>query len=52
MSLMAKTDTRNFFLIYLAGGFVLYFLYGMWHSKLGQGIVIHGHEPNPDLPPT
>ena len=37
MSLMAKTDTRNFFLIYLAIGFVLYFAYGMNNSKLGKG---------------
>src|SRR4030095_15731215 len=42
MSLMAHEATRKFFLWYLAGGFLLYFLYGMWHSKLGQGIVIHG----------
>ncbi len=51
MSLMAHAETRNFFLVYLAGGFVLYFLYGMWNSKLGRGIVVHGHEqPNPVQP--
>jgi APA family basic amino acid/polyamine antiporter len=44
MSLMAHEATRNFFLIYLAGGIVLYFVYGLWHSKLGKGIVVHGHE--------
>jgi APA family basic amino acid/polyamine antiporter len=44
MSLMAHEGTRNFFLIYLAGGIVLYFAYGMWNSKLGKGIVVHGHE--------
>jgi APA family basic amino acid/polyamine antiporter len=44
MSLMAHEATRNFFLIYLAGGIVLYFAYGMWNSKLGQGITVHGHE--------
>jgi basic amino acid/polyamine antiporter, APA family len=44
MSLMAHEGTRNFFLIYLAGGIVLYFVYGMWNSKLGKGIVVHGHE--------
>jgi APA family basic amino acid/polyamine antiporter len=49
MSLMAHELTRNFFLYYLAGGFVLYFLYGMWNSKLGRGIVVAGHEPDPDL---
>ena len=37
MSLMAHVPTRNFFLIYLALGFVVYFLYGMWNSKLGTG---------------
>ncbi|HEY9183489.1 MAG TPA: amino acid permease, partial [Gammaproteobacteria bacterium] len=44
MSLMAHDATRNFFLVYLAGGIVLYFVYGMWNSKLGKGIVVHGHE--------
>ena len=44
MSLMAHEGTRNFFLVYLAGGIVLYFAYGMWNSKLGKGIVVHGHE--------
>lgn len=44
MSLMAHEGTRNFFLVYLAGGIVVYFLYGMWHSKLGQGIVVEGGE--------
>jgi basic amino acid/polyamine antiporter, APA family len=44
MSLMAHEATRNFFLVYLAGGIVLYFVYGMWHSKLGKGVVVHGHE--------
>jgi APA family basic amino acid/polyamine antiporter len=49
MSLMAHELTRNFFLIYLAGGLLLYFVYGMWNSKLGRGEVVLGHEPNPDL---
>ena len=44
MSLMAHEATRNFFLVYLAGGIVLYFVYGLWHSKLGKGVVVHGHE--------
>ena len=44
MSLMAHESTRTFFLRYLAGGIVLYFAYGMWHSKLGKGIVVRGHE--------
>ena len=38
MSLMAGAATRNFFLIYLAGGIVIYFAYGIWHSKLGKGL--------------
>jgi APA family basic amino acid/polyamine antiporter len=52
MSLMAHDATRNFFLIYLAGGTVLYFAYGMWNSKLAKGIVIRGHEevPRADVP--
>lgn len=49
MSLMAHELTRNFFLLYLAGGLVIYFVYGMWHSKLARGEVVLGHEPNPDL---
>ncbi len=42
MSLMATTNTRNFFLIYLAGGIVVYFLYGIRHSKLGRGESLTG----------
>jgi APA family basic amino acid/polyamine antiporter len=37
LSLMAVPITRNFFLIYLAGGIVVYFAYGLWNSKLGKG---------------
>ncbi len=47
MSLMATTATRNFFLIYLAVGFVGYFLYGRSHSMLGRGLSVGGHEPEP-----
>jgi APA family basic amino acid/polyamine antiporter len=51
MSLMAGAVTRNFFLIYLAGGIVVYFLYGMSHSKLGKGEPVAGHEAAPmELP--
>ncbi len=51
LSLMAHDETRNFFLIYLAGGFLLYFVYGIWNSKLGKGEVVTGHEqPNPVQP--
>ena len=50
MSLMAHRETRQFFLFYLAGGIVLYFAYGMWNSKLGKGIVVHGHEVMAETP--
>jgi APA family basic amino acid/polyamine antiporter len=51
MSLMAIPTTRNFFLIYLVVGIVLYFLYGMRNSKLGKGIRVEGHEAEPmELP--
>jgi ABC-type uncharacterized transport system permease subunit len=49
MSLMANQNMRHFFLIYLAAGVVIYFVYGMWNSKLGRGIRVTGHEPQPDL---
>jgi APA family basic amino acid/polyamine antiporter len=53
MSLMATEATRNFFLIYLAVGFVVYFLFGMWNSKLRTGQVVVGHEAAPmELPHT
>ena len=38
MSLMGVEKTRNFFLIYLAAGIVVYFLFGLWNSKLGRGL--------------
>ena len=51
MSLMAVAVTRNFFLIYLAIGIVIYFAFGIWNSKLGRGITVLGHEPRPmELP--
>ncbi|MBI1361897.1 MAG: amino acid permease [Alphaproteobacteria bacterium] len=49
MSLMAHAFTRNFFLIYLAVGLVIYFAYGLWNSKLAKGEVVTGHEPEADL---
>ena len=36
MSLMAVPVTRNFFLVYLAVGIVIYFAFGLWNSKLGK----------------
>ncbi|MBM4196372.1 MAG: amino acid permease [Gammaproteobacteria bacterium] len=50
MSLMSKDATRNFFLIYMVGGVVVYFAYGMWNSKLARGEIIVGSEPDPDRP--
>jgi APA family basic amino acid/polyamine antiporter len=51
MSLMAGEKTRNFFLIYLAIGIVVYFAFGMWNSKLGRGVAVTGHEAAPmELP--
>jgi len=54
LQLMSIEVTRHFFLYYLAGGIVLYFVYGMWNSKLAKGIVVTGHEdvlppPNPKI---
>ncbi len=51
MSLMAVAVTRNFFLIYLAVGVVIYFAFGIWNSKLHKGVVVLGHEASPmELP--
>ena len=51
MSLMSTHATRNFFLIYLAIGIVIYFLYGIRMSSLGRGIVVAGAEGEPrELP--
>jgi APA family basic amino acid/polyamine antiporter len=44
MSLMARPTTRNFFIVYLVGGVLLYFVYGLWNSKLGKGLRVPGHE--------
>ena len=40
MSLMAHVPTRNFFLVYVAGGTALYFVYGMWNSRLARGLPV------------
>ncbi len=37
MSLMSTPETRNFFLIYLAIGIAVYFIYGIRSSNLGRG---------------
>ncbi|OFX01261.1 MAG: hypothetical protein A3E78_17270 [Alphaproteobacteria bacterium RIFCSPHIGHO2_12_FULL_63_12] len=36
MSLMTNPHTRGFFVNYLIGGVVLYFIFGYWNSKLGK----------------
>jgi APA family basic amino acid/polyamine antiporter len=54
LSLMAVPATRNFFLYYLGGGILIYFVYGMWFSKLGRGETVEGVQlagmdaPHPD----
>ncbi len=51
LSLMTTPATRNFFLIYLAAGIVIYFLFGMRNSRLGRGLTVEGHEATPmELP--
>lgn len=50
MSLMTRPVTRHFFLFYLLGGLLLYFGYGLRHSRLGRGEIVLGGEPTPDLP--
>jgi len=51
MSLMSTPATRNFFLIYLAIGIVVYFVYGIRSSNLGRGILVAGGEGEPhELP--
>jgi APA family basic amino acid/polyamine antiporter len=36
-----------FFAWFMAGAVVIYFVYGMWNSKLAKGEVVTGHEPGP-----
>jgi len=50
MSLMANVATRNFFFIYLAGGMLVYFAYGLRHSKLARGEIVTGEEITLDRP--
>ena len=49
MSLMSEDRTRTFFMWYALVGVVIYFVYGMWNSKLAKGEIVTGHEPQPDL---
>ncbi|MES1198424.1 MAG: amino acid permease [Pseudomonadota bacterium] len=52
MSLMSEARTRNFFIPYVGIGILIYFVYGIWNSKLGKGEVVAGvtDEPNPAQP--
>ena len=47
MVLETARRSRHWFLVYLIGGIALYFVYGLWNSKLGKGIVVRGHEERP-----
>jgi len=47
MSLMSHRETATFFLVYVGVGLLVYFLYGIRHSKLAKGQVVLGHEPAP-----
>jgi APA family basic amino acid/polyamine antiporter len=50
-SILNKPQTGPFFLAYVGIGFLLYFVYGLWHSKLRKGVVVEGHEAAPmELP--
>ncbi len=46
-SILNKPQTGPFFLAYVGVGFVLYFVYGIWNSKLSKGEVVTGHEASP-----
>ena len=49
--IMGNAVTRNFFLIYLLAGIVIYFAYGMRNSRLGKGLTVRGAEAEPmELP--
>ena len=40
-----EPEVQLFFLYFLVGAVALYFIYGIWNSKLGKGEVVKGHEP-------
>ena len=50
MSLWSEEKTRNFFIPYIIFGVLVYFVYGVWNSKLGRGIIVTGAEPSLDDP--
>jgi APA family basic amino acid/polyamine antiporter len=50
-SIINKPKTGPFFLAYVGIGFLLYFAYGLWNSRLQKGEVVPGHEATPmELP--
>ncbi|MBY0448688.1 MAG: APC family permease, partial [Hyphomonadaceae bacterium] len=42
MSLMSHRETATFFLVYVGAGLLIYFVYGMQHSKLAKGQLATG----------
>lgn len=49
--IFSNEETKNFFLWYVGIGLVVYFLYGIWNTKLGRGVKVTGHEAEPqELP--
>ncbi|HEY2048337.1 MAG TPA: amino acid permease [Caulobacteraceae bacterium] len=52
-SILNKPKTGPFFLAYVGIGILLYFVYGLWNSKLSKGVIVEGHEAVPmELPHT
>jgi APA family basic amino acid/polyamine antiporter len=52
-SILNKPQTGPFFIWYVAIGVALYFVYGIWNSRLSKGEVVVGHEAEPfELPHT
>jgi basic amino acid/polyamine antiporter, APA family len=46
-----KFTIAQFFFSYVTVGFLVYFTYGLWNSKLRKGVTVDGHEPPPmELP--
>jgi APA family basic amino acid/polyamine antiporter len=48
LMMQVEGEVQTFFAYFLVGAVAVYFLYGFWFSKLGRGVVVHGHEPSPD----
>ena len=51
VAILQNPRTTSFFVGYIVLGIVVYFAYGMWHSKLNHGETVTGHEAAPmELP--